>query len=68
MPSQAKLDAAFEATKSLVDAAIAEGESQVPFFARRQAEQTVEAHRAQIDDGVKKILAAGIDAADAVTE
>lgn len=66
MTTQVKLDAAFAAVTPIVDAAIAESESQVPVFARRQAEQAVEQHRAQIDAKVREILDAGIDAAAAV--
>lgn len=61
--TQNQLAAAFAAATPLVDAAIADAEGHVPIFARRQAEQAVEQHRAEIDEGVKRILKAGVNAA-----
>jgi hypothetical protein len=66
MTTKAKLDAACAAAKPLVDAAINQAEGHVPIFAQKQAAQAVEQHRAEIDAGVRKILDAGIDAADKV--
>lgn len=66
MTTKAKLDAAVAAVKPLVDAMINQAEGQVPIFARRQAQQQVEQHRAEIDAGVRHLLDVGIDAADKI--
>jgi hypothetical protein len=69
MTTKAKLDAAFEAATPLVDKMIADAEAGIASpLMRRQADQAVHEHRAQIDAGVRAILVTGLDAAEKVTD
>jgi hypothetical protein len=68
MTSKAKLDAFMNATRPLVDEAIQKAEQNIlggPFI-RRQADQTIQAHRAEIDASLRRIADVGCDAADKV--
>ena len=66
MASQAKIDAAMAAVRPLVDADIQDAENMAPVFIRRQVDQQVQAHRAQIDAYLLALVTAAIDAADKV--
>jgi hypothetical protein len=65
--TQVQLDAAFKAVTPLVDADISDAENIAPVFMRPQVDQSVQAHRAQIDVYVKALLKTGVNAALATT-
>jgi hypothetical protein len=72
MTTQAKLDAAMAVAERMVDAKIAEEEKielpKVPVFMRHEIEAQIAAHRAEALAFVRRLLDAGIDAAEATPD